>query len=137
MEKSVLILGIIFTLVIIPIASAQEFEKATFQETATVIYDQKMSNSVITSIGFETTSNEEIRFPDELIQEINSNEKIRAIVFTNAGNCVIGVTSDEQCLMINFDYQQLKGDGGIRTIQDSAEIMSCLLYTSPSPRDRG
>tara|TARA_B100001750_G_scaffold188019_1_gene157576 strand:+ start:640 stop:1854 length:1215 start_codon:yes stop_codon:yes gene_type:complete len=124
MEKSVLILGIIFTLVIIPIASAQEFEKATFQETATVIYDQKMSNSVITSIGFETTSNEEIRFPDELIQEINSNEKIRAIVFTNAGNCVIGVTSDEQCLMINFDYQQLKGDGGIRTIQDSAEIMS-------------
>ena len=83
-----------------------------------------MSNSVITSIGFETTSNEEIRFPDELIQEINSNEKIRAIVFTNAGNCVIGVTSDEQCLMINFDYQQLKGDGGIRTIQDSAEIMS-------------
>ncbi|MEC7711312.1 MAG: hypothetical protein VX587_03270 [Thermoproteota archaeon] len=124
MEKSVLILGIIFTLVIIPIASAQEFEKATFQETATVIYDQKLSNSVITSIGFETISNEEIRFPDELIQEINSNEKIRAVVFTNAGNCVIGVTSEEQCLMINFDYQQLRGDGGIRTVQESAKVMS-------------
>jgi len=44
-------------------------------------------------------------------------------VFTNAGECVIGVTSEEQCIMINFDYQQLKGDGGIRMVQDSAREM--------------
>ena len=36
---------------------------------------------------------------------------------------MIGVTSEEQCIMINFDYQQLKGDGGIRMVQDSAREM--------------
>ncbi|MDC0199709.1 hypothetical protein OAJ83_02525 [Candidatus Nitrosopelagicus sp.] len=125
MEKSILTLGVfISTLFIIPFVSAQEFEKATFQETASIIYDQKLSNSVIASIGFETTDNEEIRFPDKVIQEIKSNEKIRSVVFTNAGECVIGVTAEEQCLMINFDYQQLKGDGGIRMVQESAKEMS-------------
>ena len=125
MEKSILTLGVfIITLFIIPFVSAQEFEKATFQETASIIYDQKLSNSVIASIGFETTNNEEIRFPDKVIQEIKSNEKIRSVVFTNAGECIIGVTAEEQCLMINFDYQQLKGDGGIRMVQESAKEMS-------------
>ena len=125
MEKSMLTLGILIsTLFIIPFVSAQEFEKATFQETATIIYDQKLSNSVIASIGFETTNNEEIKFPDEIIQEIRTNEKIRSVVFTNAGECIIGVTVEEQCLMINFDYQQLKGDGGIRMVQESAKEMS-------------
>ena len=125
MVKISFVLGAIFAMfIIIPIANAQDFEKATFQETATIIYDQKLSNSVITSIGFETTSNEEVRFSDELIKKINSNEEIRAIVFTNAGECVIGITSEEQCIMINFDYQRLKGDGGIRTVQDSAKEMS-------------
>ena len=46
-------------------------------------------------------------FTSELIQNINDNDKIRAVVFTNAGECVIGVTSEEQCIMINFDYQQI------------------------------
>ena len=27
------------------------------------------------SVGFETTSNDELRFPDEVIQKINSNQK--------------------------------------------------------------
>jgi len=125
MEKAFLIFGIVFGLLIItPIASAQLFEKATFQETATIIYDGKLSNSIITSIGFETTSNEEIRISDELIEKINSMEDIRAVLFTNAGECVIGVTSEQQCIMINFDYQKLKGDGGIRQVQDSAREMA-------------
>ena len=111
-------------LVITPIASAQLFEKATFQETTTIIYDAKLSNSIITSVGFETINNEEIRIPDELIQKINDNEEIRAVLFTNAGECVIGVTSEQQCIMVNFDYQRLKGDGGIRQVQDTAREMS-------------
>ncbi len=125
MEKALLILGIVFGLLIItPVASAQLFEKATFQETATIIYDGKLSNSIIASIGFETTSNDEIRIPDELIEKINNNDEIRAVLFTNAGQCVIGVTSEQQCIMINFDYQRLKGDGGIRQVQDTAREMS-------------
>ena len=125
MEKALLIFGIVFGLLIItPVASAQLFEKATFQETATIIYDGKLSNSIIASIGFETTSNDEIRIPDELIEKINNNDEIRAVLFTNAGECVIGVTSEQQCIMINFDYQRLKGDGGIRQVQDTAREMS-------------
>jgi hypothetical protein len=124
MRKLLLTLGVIFSiLVTIPFVDAQLFEKATFQETATIMYDQKFSNSIIASIGFETTNSEEIRFSNELIQKINDNEKIRAVIFTNAGECVIGVTTEEQCIMINFNYQQLKGDGGIRMVQDSAKEM--------------
>ena len=128
MIKSVLLLGILFSsILIMPFASAQQFEKATFQESASIIYDQKLSGSVIISIGFETTSNDEIRFPGELIEKINANEKIRAVIFTNAGECVIGVTAEQQCIMINFDYQNLKGDGGIRMVQESAREMGGLL----------
>ena len=125
MIKQLLSLGIIFVvLLIIPFASAQSFEKSTFQESAIIIFDQKFSESIIASIGFETTDNNEIRFSEETIQKINNNEKIRSIVITNVGQCVIGVTEDEQCVLVNFDYQQLKGDGGIRQVQDSAKEMS-------------
>ena len=128
MVKSTLVFGIIFALILImPFANAQQFEKATFQENATIIYDQKFSESVIISIGFETTDNNEIRFPNEIIEKINSNEKIRSVIFTNAGECVIGVTTEQQCIMINFSYEELKGDGGIRMIQDSAKEMANLL----------
>ena len=128
MKKQLLLLGIVFSVfLIIPSANAQIFEKATFQETATIIYDQKFSGSIITSIGFETTDNKEIRFTDKIIEGIKDNDKIRAIVFTNTGQCVIGITSEEQCIMINFDYQMLKGDGGIRMVQDSARDMGDRL----------
>ncbi|MDA0755814.1 MAG: hypothetical protein O2864_00680 [Crenarchaeota archaeon] len=124
MQRKLLSLGVIFGIIlIIPFASGQMFEKATFQENAILIYDQQYSESIILSIGLETTDNQEIKFTDELMQKINDNEKIRAVVFTNAGECVIGVTSEEQCIMINFDYQQLKGDGGIIMVQDSAREM--------------
>ena len=128
MVKTTLMFGImVFSLLTMPFADAQQFEKATYQESATVIYDQKFSESVIISIGFETTSNDEMRFSDEMIEKINSNEKIRAVVFTNAGECVIGITSEQQCIMINFSYEELKGDGGIRMVQDSAREMAELL----------
>ena len=128
MRKQTLLFGIMFfSLLIMPFAYAQQFEKATFQESLTIIYDQKFSESIITSIGFETTDNNEIKFPNEVIEKINSNEKIRSVVFTNAGECVIGVTTEQQCIMINFSYEELKGDGGIRMVQDSAKEMANLL----------
>jgi hypothetical protein len=124
MIKSVFLMMAIFSsLLIIQIADAQEFEKASFQESATVIYDQKLSKSVIITAGFETISNNEIRFSNELIEKINANEKIKSIVFTNAGECVIGVTTEQQCIMINFSYEELRGDGGIKMVQESARMM--------------
>jgi len=128
MVNSLCMLGILFGLIlIIPFADAQVFEKATFQETLSILYDQKVSQSTVISVGFETTDNSEIRISDEVIEKISENEKIRAVVFTNIGECVIGVTEDEQCIMINFDYQQLKGDGGIRMVQDSAREMGDIV----------
>ena len=118
---------IIVTILIMPFANAQQFEKIPFQESATIIYDQKLSETIITSIGFETTSNEDIKIPDKLIEKINSNEKIKAVVFTNAGECVIGVTAEQQCIMISFNYEELRGDGGIRKVQESARGMAELL----------
>ena len=124
MVKKMIFLGVILcSILIMPIANAQQFEKMSFQESVTIIYDQKLSNSIIVSIGLETTDNKEIRFPDKLLEKINSNENIRSIVFTNTGNCVIGVTAEQQCIMINFSYEELKGDGGIRMVQDSARNM--------------
>ena len=124
MIKKMIFLGaILCSILIMPIANAQQFEKMSFQESVTIIYDQKLSNSIIVSIGLETTDNKEIRFPDKLLEKINSNENIRSIVFTNTGNCVIGVTAEQQCIMINFSYEELKGDGGIRMVQDSARNM--------------
>ena len=67
MQRKLLPLGVIFGIILImPFASGQMFEKATFQESALVIYDQQYSNSVITSIGLETTDNQEIKFTDDL-----------------------------------------------------------------------
>ena len=124
MIKSVFLIGAIFSsLLIIQSADAQEFEKASFQENITIIYDQKLSKSVIITAGFETTDNNEIRFSDELIEKINANGKIKSIVFTNAGQCVVGITTEQQCIMINFNYEELRGDGGIRTVQESARMM--------------
>ena len=124
MIKSVFLIGAIFSsLLIIQSADAKEFEKASFQENITIIYDQKLSKSVIITAGFETTDNNEIRFSDELIEKINANGKIKSIVFTNAGQCVVGITTEQQCIMINFNYEELRGDGGIRTVQESARMM--------------
>ena len=76
MAKQLLTLGIVFAaLLIIPFASAQIFEKVTFQETAIIIFDQKFSESIITSIGLETIDNKEIRFSDVVLEKINNNEK--------------------------------------------------------------
>ena len=130
MMKPVLIMGMVFTaMLIIPFANAQQFEKATYQENITIIYDQKFSESIIASIGLETTSNDEIRVSDELLEKINSNEKIRSVVFTNAGSCVIGVTTEQQCIMINFNYEQLRGEGGIKTVQESAKKMANMIIS--------
>ena len=131
MIKTTLLCGIMFfSLLIIPFAGAQQFEKATFQETATIIFDQKFSKSVIASVGFETTSNDEIRISNETIEKINSNEKIKSVVFTNAGECIIGVTAEQQCIMINFNYEELRGDGGIRMVQESAKEMANKLINN-------
>ena len=86
---------------------AQEMKKATYQENVQIIYDQAINNEITASITLESTSNLEMRISDEVEQKILGNDLIQSIVFTNHGECVLGVF-DESCIMINFALEDLK-----------------------------
>ena len=124
MFKSVFLLLLIFSSVAFtPLVFGQELKKATWLENASVIYDQKYSKTVIASVAFETINNNEIAIPDSLLQKIVSKQEIRNVVFSNMGECVMGVPDDKQCIMINFDLQRLKGEGGITTVQNNGKMI--------------
>ena len=113
MLKSVFLLGVILSSVIFtPLAFGQDLQKATWLESASIIYDEKFSKSVQASIAFETINNNEMQFPDELLKKIQYHEEIRFVLFTNMDQCVMGVSSDKQCIMIGFNLDMLKGDAG-------------------------
>ena len=124
MFKSVfLLLLILSSAAFTPLVFSQELKKATWLENASVIYDQKYSKTVTASIAFETINNNEITIPDNLLEKIVSKQEIRNIVFSNMGECVMGVPADMQCIMINFDLQRLKGEGGITTVQNNGKMI--------------
>ncbi len=130
MFKSVFLLLLIFSSVAFtPLVFGQELKKATWLENASVIYDQKYSKTVIASIAFETINNNEIIIPDSLLEKIVSKQEIRNVMFSNMGECVMGVPADMQCIMINFDLQRLKGEGGITTVQNNAKMIGDQLIS--------
>jgi len=96
---------------------AQQPKLATFQETAQILIDQKISNNVTAAIALQTTSNQEIRIPTELVKKIQETEKVRSVIITSEEQCVLGVPSDESCIMINMSVQNITG--GIIAIQDT------------------
>lgn len=96
---------------------AQEPKLATFQETAQILIDQKISNNVTAAIALQTTSNQEIRIPTELVKKIQETEKVRSVIITSEEQCVLGVPPDESCIMINMSVQNITG--GISAIQDT------------------
>ena len=113
MLKSVFLLGMILSSVIFtPFAFGQDLQKATWLESASIIYDEKFSKSIQASIAFETINNNEMQFPDELLKKIQYHKEIRFVLFTNMDQCVMGVSSDKQCIMIGFNLDMLKGDAG-------------------------
>lgn len=129
LNASFLLLFIVGALVFTPFAYGQEqLEKATWLESISVIYDQKFSKSILTSIKFESVANYEIQFSTDLVKKMLSHEEIRNVSFTNMGECVMGVSLDEQCIIVNFDLNLLKKDGGINTIQtDGKKIADELI----------
>ena len=137
MLKSVFLLGIILSSVIFtPFAFGQESEdstlslqKSTWVESMSVIYDQKFSKSIQTSVAFETINNNDIQFSDELREEIMAYEEIRYVFFTNMEECVMGVPLDEMCIMIGFNLDMLKGDLGINAIHENGKRISGELIT--------
>ena len=97
---------------------AQEIGLATFQESAQVIIDNKISQESIVSITLQSSNIQEIKIPLEFEQKIRDNKRIQAIVITNENNCVLGVT-DQSCILINIERNP--DDAGINAIQDSTK----------------
>ena len=116
---------IVFMGISIDQAFSQEIKLSTFQETAQVIIDEKISQTNIASITLLSTNIQEIKIPMELEWKIRDNSRIQAIVVTNENNCVLGVT-DQSCILINIERNP--EDKGINAIQDSSrEIGNSLI----------
>ena len=105
-------------------AHSQEIGLSTFQESAQVIIDKKISNKSITSITLLSSNLQEIKIPTELEQKIRENERVQAVVITNQNNCVLGVQDYESCIIINIERNP--EDKGINAIQDSTREIADL-----------
>jgi len=99
-------------------AYSQELSLATFQETAQIIVDKSISQNVTASITLQSTSIQEIKIPSELEQKIREDKRIKSIILTNQGQCILGV-ADESCIMINVERNP--ADRGIIAIQDATK----------------
>ena len=97
---------------------SQEIGLSTFQETAQLIIDNKLTQETTTSITLLSSNTQEIKIPVEFEQKIKDNKRIKAIVVTNENNCVLGVI-DQSCILINIDRNP--EDKGINAIQDSSK----------------
>ena len=100
-------------------AYSQEINLSTFQESAQLLIDNKISQETITSITLLSSNIQEITIPMEFEQKIKDDKKIQAIVVTNENNCVLGVT-DQSCILINIERNP--EDKGINAIQDNSRI---------------
>ena len=111
---------ITFTGISIDQAYSQQIELSTFQESAQVIIDEKISQTNIASITLLSTNIQEIKIPTELESKIRENERVQAIVITNESNCVLGIM-DQSCILINIERDPQ--DPGINAIQNSSKII--------------
>ena len=100
-------------------AYSQEINLSTFQESAQLFIDNKISQESITSITLLSTNIQEIKIPTEFEQKIREDKRIQAIVITNENNCVLGVV-DQSCILINIERNA--EDKGINAIQDNSKI---------------
>ncbi|PHY03823.1 MAG: hypothetical protein CK526_05810 [Thaumarchaeota archaeon] len=100
---------------------SQEIGLSTFQESAQLIIDNKITNKTSESITLTSTNIQEIIILSELEQKIRDNKRIQAIVLTNENDCVLGVT-DQSCILINIERNP--EDKGIFAIQDNTRIIA-------------
>lgn len=108
-------------------AYAQEPKLATFQETAQIIIDQSISNNVTVAVSLQSTSNQEIRIPTDLAKKIQETEKVLSVIITSEEQCVLGVQSDQSCIMINLSVEGI--EGGIKAIQDTGRLIGDSLIS--------
>ena len=97
-------------------AYSQEINLSTFQESAQVIIDKRLSQNVTASVTLLSTNIQEIKIPTELQKTINEKDRIKVVILTNHNNCILGVY-DQSCIIINIERDP--EDEGINAIQDS------------------
>jgi hypothetical protein len=101
MQKKIVFFAVIALIAISTnYAYSQEMSLSTFQETAQIIIDKRITQNVTSSITLQSTSIQEIKIPVELEQRIRENENITAVVITNQDKCILGVF-EESCILIN------------------------------------
>jgi len=100
-------------------AYSQEINLSTFQESAQIFIDNKISQETMTSITLLSSNIQEIKIPTEFEQKIREDKRIQAIVITNENNCVLGVV-DQSCILINIERNP--EDKGIIAIQDNSRV---------------
>ena len=81
---------------------SQEMNLSTFQESAQVIIDKKLSQNVTASVTLLSTNPQEIKIPTELQKIIKENDRIKVIILTNHNNCILGVY-DQSCIIVNVE----------------------------------
>ena len=89
-------------------AYSQEVGLATFQETAQIIVDKSISQNVTASITLQSTSIQEIKIPAEIEQKIREDGRVKAIIFTNQDQCILGIV-DQSCIMIGLLFLEYIG----------------------------
>ena len=109
---------IAFTGISIEQIYSQEIKLSTFQESAQLIIDEKISQTSIVAITLLSTNIQEIIIPMELELKLRDSGRIQAVIITNENNCVLGVV-DQSCIIINVERDP--NDAGINAIQDSTK----------------
>ena len=104
-------------------AYSQEMSHATFQETAQIIIDKSISQNITASITLQSTSIQEIKIPAQLEREIREDKRVKAVIFTNQDQCILGVM-DESCIIINVIRNP--EDRGFLEIQKSTKEVAKL-----------
>lgn len=105
---------------------AQQPKLSPFQEVAQIIIDKQISKNVTAAISLQSTSNQHILIPSDLINKIDETDRVLAVILTNEEQCVLGVR-EETCVMINISREGI--EGGIIAIQDTAREVGDSLIT--------
>ena len=130
--KNLLVVSIIFSLLLTSFVSAyaQQPQLASYRETANILIDEKVQNRTSAFITLASTSPVEMRVPPDLSEKITNTANVTSVVITNADTCVIGVTKDQGCVIINIESPSLIETYNITTIQTQAKQVGDTLIDS-------
>lgn len=97
-------------------AHAQEIDYAHYTESVQIIIDDGLQEATA-SVVLQSTDTGDIMLPKSLENDLRENERIIAVIVTNTGSCILGV-SDETCVIVNM--ARIPEETNIFMVQDGA-----------------